>query len=403
MQKIKDNYKYTLSACYIGYVTQAIVNNFAPLLFVCFNREFNISLDKIALIVSLNFTVQLIVDFLSAHIIDKIGYRKMIVSAHIFCALGLAGFGIFPFIMPSHYMGILTATVINAVGGGLIEVLVSPIAQACPVDSKSSAMSLLHSFYCWGHIFVVVVSTVFFRFAGVSMWRWLALVWAIIPIINSVLFSKVNIYPLIAEDESGMKVSELFKSGTFWLLLILMVCAGASEQSVSQWVSAFAEDELGVSKSIGDLAGPCSFALFMGLSRVISSAITKKIDLKKIMLFCAALCCVSYIMASLGQNAVISLIGCSLCGFAVGIMWPGTFSLAAELLPKGSTAMFALLALGGDLGCGLGPYVVGIVSDSHGDSIKTGILYSIVFPALLFILLISTILKKSQEAKKGLS
>ena len=397
MQKIKDNYKYTLSACYIGYVTQAIVNNFAPLLFVCFNREFNISLDKIALIVTLNFTVQLIVDFLSAHIIDKIGYRKMIVSAHIFCALGLAGFGIFPFIMPSYYMGILTATVINAIGGGLIEVLISPIAQACPVDSKSSAMSLLHSFYCWGHIFVVVISTVFFRFAGVSMWRWLALAWAIIPIINSVLFSKVNIYPLIAEDESGMKISELFKSGTFWLLLILMVCAGASEQSVSQWVSAFAEDELGVSKAIGDLAGPCSFALFMGLSRVISSAVTKKIDLKKIMLFCAALCCVSYIMASLGQNAVVSLIGCSLCGFAVGIMWPGTFSLAAELLPKGSTAMFALLALGGDLGCGLGPYVVGIVSDSHGDSIRTGILYSIVFPALLFLLLISTILKKSTK------
>ena len=203
MQKIKDNYKYTLSACYIGYITQAIVNNFAPLLFVCFNREFNISFDKIALIVSLNFTVQLIVDFLSAHIIDKIGYRKMIVSAHVFCALGLAGFGIFPFIMPSHYAGILIATVINAVGGGLIEVLVSPIAQACPVDSKSSAMSLLHSFYCWGHIFVVVVSTVFFRFAGVSMWRWLALVWAVIPLLNSVLFSKVNIYPLIAEDESG--------------------------------------------------------------------------------------------------------------------------------------------------------------------------------------------------------
>ncbi|MGN1478511.1 MAG: MFS transporter [Acutalibacteraceae bacterium] len=397
MQKIKDNYKYTLSACYIGYVTQAIVNNFAPLLFVCFNREFNISFDKIALIVSLNFTVQLIVDFLSAHIIDKIGYRKMIVSAHVFCALGLAGFGIFPFIMPSHYIGILAATVINAIGGGLIEVLVSPIAQACPVDSKSSAMSLLHSFYCWGHIFVVVVSTVFFRFAGVSMWRWLALVWAVIPLLNSVLFSKVNIYPLIAEDESGMKVRELFKSGTFWLLLILMVCAGASEQSVSQWVSAFAEDELGVSKSIGDLAGPCSFALFMGLSRVISSAATKKIDLKKIMLFCAALCCASYLMASLGQNAVVSLIGCSLCGFAVGIMWPGTFSLAAELLPKGSTAMFALLALGGDLGCGLGPYVVGVVSDSHGDSIKTGILYSIVFPVLLVLLLISTLLKKSPK------
>ena len=397
MQKIKDNYKYTLSACYIGYVTQAIVNNFAPLLFVCFNREFNISFDKIALIVSLNFTVQLIVDFLSAHIIDKIGYRKMIVSAHVFCALGLAGFGIFPFIMPSHYIGILTATVINAIGGGLIEVLISPIAQACPVDSKSSAMSLLHSFYCWGHIFVVVVSTVFFRFAGVSMWRWLALVWAVIPLLNSVLFSKVNIYPLIAEDESGMKVRELFKSGTFWLLLILMVCAGASEQSVSQWVSAFAEDELGVSKSIGDLAGPCSFALFMGLSRVISSAATKKIDLKKIMLFCAALCCASYLMASLGQNAVVSLIGCSLCGFAVGIMWPGTFSLAAELLPKGSTAMFALLALGGDLGCGLGPYVVGVVSDSHGDSIKTGILYSIVFPVLLILLLMSTLLKKSPK------
>lgn len=388
MSKIKNNYKATVSACYIGYITQAIVNNFAPLLFVTFNKEFGVSLDKIASIVSINFGIQLIVDLLSAKIVDKIGYRKMIVAAHIFSAAGLAGLGFFPYIVPSHYVGILIATAFSAIGGGLIEVLISPIVQACPVDAKSSAMSLLHSFYCWGHIFVVLLSTGFFALSGVASWRYLAYIWAIIPILNTMLFSRVTIYPLMAENEKGMTIKELFKSGTFWALSILMTCSGASEQGISQWASAFAEEGLGVSKAVGDLAGPCAFALFMGLARVLHSKIDKKIDLQKFMIFSSLLCICAYLLASLGQNAIISLIGCGLCGFSVGVMWPGTFSIAARACPAGGTALFALLALAGDLGCALAPYTVGLSSSLQGDDLKKGILTAVIFPTILVLTLI---------------
>lgn len=388
MSRIKNNYKATVSACYIGYITQAIVNNFAPLLFVTFNKEFGVSLDKIASIVSINFGIQLIVDLLSAKIVDKIGYRKMIVAAHIFSAAGLAGLGFFPYIVPSHYVGILIATAFSAIGGGLIEVLISPIVQACPVDAKSSAMSLLHSFYCWGHIFVVLLSTGFFAVSGVASWRYLAYIWAIIPILNAMLFSRVTIYPLMAENEKGMTIKELFKSGTFWALSILMTCSGASEQGISQWASAFAEEGLGVSKAVGDLAGPCAFALFMGLARVLHSKIDKKIDLQKFMIFSSLLCICAYLLASLGQNAIISLIGCGLCGFSVGVMWPGTFSIAARACPAGGTALFALLALAGDLGCALAPYTVGLSSSLQGDDLKKGILTAVIFPTILVLTLI---------------
>lgn len=388
MSRIKNNYKATVSACYIGYITQAIVNNFAPLLFVTFNKEFGVSLDKIASIVSINFGIQLIVDLLSAKIVDKIGYRKMIVAAHIFSAAGLAGLGFFPYIVPSHYVGILIATAFSAIGGGLIEVLISPIVQACPVDAKSSAMSLLHSFYCWGHIFVVLLSTGFFAVSGVASWRYLAYIWAIIPILNAMLFSRVTIYPLMAENEKGMTIKELFKSGTFWALSILMTCSGASEQGISQWASAFAEEGLGVSKAVGDLAGPCAFALFMGLARVLHSKIDKKIDLQKFMIFSSLLCICAYLLASLGQNAIISLIGCGLCGFSVGVMWPGTFSIAAKACPAGGTALFALLALAGDLGCALAPYTVGLSSSLQGDDLKKGILTAVIFPTTLVLTLI---------------
>lgn len=388
MSKIMNNYKATVSACYIGYITQAIVNNFAPLLFVTFNKEFGVSLDKIASVVSINFGIQLIVDLLSAKIVDKIGYRKIIITAHIFSAAGLAGLGFFPYAVPSHYLGILIATALSAIGGGLIEVLISPIVQACPVDAKSSAMSLLHSFYCWGHIFVVLMSTAFFAAFNVSSWRYLAYVWAIIPIANALLFSRVTIYPLMNEDEKGMTLKELFKSGTFWVLMILMTCAGASEQGISQWASAFAEDGLGVSKAVGDLAGPCAFALFMGLARVLHSKIDDKVDLQKFMIFSSILCICAYLLASLGQNAVISLIGCGLCGFSVGVMWPGTFSIAAKSCPAGGTAMFALLALAGDLGCALAPYTVGLSSSIQGDDLKKGILTAVIFPIILVLTLI---------------
>jgi MFS family permease len=384
---LKNNWRYTMIACFAGYVTQAIVNNFAPLLFLTFRKEWNISLDRITLLVTINFAVQLLVDFLSAKFIDKIGYRTSIVAAHIFAAAGLAGIGFLPGLFPDPYTGLLLAVILYAIGGGIIEVLISPIVEACPTEQKSAAMSLLHSFYCWGHVSVVIVSTVFFALAGIGNWKILACVWAILPLANAALFTQVPVAALV-EEGNGMTMKELLKSGAFWVLALLMVCAGASEQGMSQWSSAFAESGLHVSKTIGDLSGPCFFAAMMGLSRVIYSGFSERIDLRRFMGASCVLCVAAYLLAAFAPHPALSLLGCGLCGLSVGILWPGTFSVAAASCPRGGTVMFALLALAGDLGCSGGPTLVGFVSNAAGGNLKTGLLSAIAFPIALIALII---------------
>ena len=376
-----------MTACFAGYVTQAIVNNFAPLLFLTFRKEWSISLDRITLLVTINFAVQLLVDFLSAKFIDKIGYRTSVVAAHIFAAVGLAGLGFLPPLFPDPYTGLLLAVILYAIGGGIIEVLISPIVEACPTEQKSAAMSLLHSFYCWGHVSVVVVSTAFFAVAGIGNWKILACIWAILPLANAALFTQVPVAALV-EEGNGMTMKELLKSGAFWVLALLMVCAGASEQGMSQWSSAFAESGLHVSKTIGDLAGPCFFAAMMGLARVIYSGFSERIDLRRFMGASCVLCVASYLLAAFAPHPALSLLGCGLCGFSVGILWPGTFSVAAASCPRGGTVMFALLALAGDLGCSGGPTLVGFVSNAAGGNLKTGLLSAIAFPIALIALIL---------------
>ncbi|PHV70251.1 MFS transporter [Sporanaerobium hydrogeniformans] len=381
------NYTHTLVASFIGYITQAIINNFIPLLFLTFQSNYAIPLNKITLLVTINFGIQLLVDLLAAHYVDKIGYRTAIVGAHVFAAAGLAGLGIFPEIFAEPYIGILCAIVLYAIGGGIIEVLVSPIVEACPTNKKSAAMSLLHSFYCWGHMLVVIVSTLFFIGFGIENWRILAFVWAIIPLFNAIYFSQVPINTLHEEGES-FSIKQLFSGKIFWIFVILMVCAGASEQAMSQWASAFAEVGLQVSKTVGDLAGPCLFAALMGISRVFYSRFSERMDLEHFMLGSGILCIFSYLLAVFSTHPLLGLIGCGLCGLSVGILWPGTFSLASEKCPRGGTAMFAFFALAGDFGCSAGPTVVGMVSNAMNGKLKAGLLAAIIFPILLIIGLI---------------
>lgn len=384
MRNIRDDYRHTIAASYIGYITQAIVNNFAPLLFLTFHNVYGIPLGKIGLLVTVNFVTQLLVDFISAKYVDRIGYRTAIVAAHVFAAAGLIGLGILPDLMPTPYIGICMAVVVYAIGGGLIEVLISPIVEACPTEGKSAAMSLLHSFYCWGSVLVVVVSTILFSVFGVDAWRKIACLWAIIPLVNAFYFSKVPIAALVENGES-MTIGMLFRSKLFWIFALLMVCSGASELSMSQWASAFAESGLHVSKTVGDLAGPCFFAVLMGTARVFHAKFAEKLELSRYLAVCAVVCIGSYLLASLSPNALLALLGCGICGFSVGAMWPGTFSLASEKCPKGGTAMFALLALAGDTGCSLGPTVVGFVSAACEDNLKKGLLSAILFPVLLLV------------------
>ena len=372
-------------ACFIGYIVQAIVNNFVPLLFVMFQNSYDIPLSQITLLITLNFAVQLVIDMLSAFFIDRIGYRASVIIAHICSEAGLILLTVLPDITPDPFAGILASVFVYAIGGGLIEVIISPIIEACPTDNKEKAMSLLHSFYCWGHMGVVLLSTAFFAVFGIENWRALALIWAAVPIVNTVIFAGAPIFTLGGGDGRGLSLGRLFSEKIFWVMMLMMVCAGASEQAVSQWASAFAEQGLGVSKTIGDLAGPMSFALLMGISRLIYGKYGDRIDLDKFMAFSSALCVASYLCIVFVPVPAVGLAGCAVCGFSVGILWPGTYSRASAMIKDGGTAMFAMLALAGDVGCSGGPALAGFVSDAFGGDLKKGILAAVIFPILMLL------------------
>ena len=384
LQSIRKSYEHTIYASYIGYITQAIVNNFVPLLFLTFATDYQLSLDRITLLTTANFLVQLAVDLLSAKVIDHIGYRVSIIFAHFCAGAGLVGLAVFPALFGNAYAGIMAAVVLYAIGGGVIEVLISPIVEACPTRKKEAAMSLLHSFYCWGHLAVVLLSTLFFHVCGIENWRVLACIWAIVPFLNILYFALVPIYPIVSEHEK-LPFGTLLRQKAFWLIVVLMICAGASEQAMSQWASAFAESALSVSKTVGALAGPCAFALCMGTARALYGKYSDYIPLKKMMMGSAVLCIACYLIAVFAKNPVFGLIGCALCGFSVGIFWPGTFSIAASAIPGGGTAMYALMALAGDFGCSSGPTVVGMVANASGDNLKSGLLIAMVFPVVMLL------------------
>ncbi|MCH5316033.1 MAG: MFS transporter [Eubacterium sp.] len=394
------NYNKTIYACFIGYIVQAVVNNFVPLLFLTFEKGLSIPLSKITLLVTVNFAVQLLVDLLSARYVDKLGYRKSIVLAHIFCAAGLIFLTILPAVIGDAFAGILISVIIYAIGGGIIEVLISPIVESCPTDNKEKTMSILHSFYCWGHMAVVLISTVFFKVFGIDNWRILAVIWASLPLANAIIFIFVPIAPLLKEDEKSMSLKELFSKKLFWVLFVMMLCAGASEQAVSQWASTFAELGLGVSKAIGDLAGPMSFAVMMGISRAVYGKWGDRIKLDSFMVVSAVICVISYLCISLFKSPAVCLIGCGICGLSVGIMWPGSISKASSAIRTGGTAMFALLALAGDVGCSVGPSIVGFISGAFNDNLKLGILSAIGFPLLftIGIIVCNKIIKNRKKA-----
>ena len=393
-----DNpYRKTLLACYLGFVTQAIAANFAPLLFLKFHSDYGIPLGQIALISTVFFLTQLIMDVLCAKFVDRIGYRVCVVASSLCFSAGLAGLAFLPELFPSPFAGILTSVVIYAVGSGLLEVLGSPIVEACPFEHKESVMSLLHSFYCWGAVGVVVVSTAFFAVFGIERWKWLACLWALLPLYNTYNFATCPIEPLV-EEGKGMGIRGLLKVPVFWLAIVLMVCAGASELTMAQWASAYAESAIGLSKTMGDLTGPCLFAAAMGISRVLYGKYGERIALTGFMLGSGLLCLACYLMASLSGNPAIGLIGCIACGFSVGILWPGTISISSGRMPYGGTAMFALLAMAGDLGGAFGPSLAGAVSQRFGDNLQKGMLAGSVFP---LVLVVCVLLLRLAQPEKG--
>ena len=396
--KKQKNYKKTLLACYLGFVTQAISANFTPLLFLTFIGIYGITLETIALIPMVFYLTQLLVDLAATKFADKIGYRNCVVASQVLSAAGLVLMAILPEILPLPFIGILISVVLYAMGSGLIEVLVSPIVEACPFENKEGAMSLLHSFYCWGAMGVILGSTLFFAIFGVEHWKILTILWALVPLYNTFNFINCPIERLV-EDGESMGIRKLLKTPIFWLMILLMICSGASEASMAQWASAFTESALGVSKTVGDLAGPCLFAMFMGISRVLNGKFSEKLDLTKVMLVCGMMCAGCYLLASLSVIPILGLAGCALCGMTVGIMWPGSISISSQNCPKGGTAMFAFLALAGDLGAMVSPTMVGSISEMAGGNLKTGLLVATVFPMILVVGLL--ILKKNERKERS--
>lgn len=394
----QKNYKKTLIACYLGFVTQAISANFTPLLFLTFKSTYGIGFEKLALIPLTFYLTQLLIDLAATKFVDKIGYRICVVSSQVLSAAGLVLMAVLPELLPVPFLGILIAVVLYAMGSGLIEVLVSPIVEACPFENKAGMMSLLHSFYCWGAVGVILGSTLFFTVFGVANWKILTLIWAAVPLYNAFNFITCPIERLTEDDES-MRTGQLLRLPLFWLLILLMVCSGASEASMAQWASAFTESAMGVSKTVGDLAGPCLFAVFMGISRVIYGKMSEKLNLVRTMTVCGLLCVVCYLTASLASLPIIGLAGCAICGIAVGIMWPGSISISSQKCPRGGTAMFAFLALAGDLGATVSPAMVGSVSNIVGGNLKIGLLAATAFP-LILILVLLVLNRKFSRLKK---
>ncbi len=391
MTKTK-NYKKTLIACYLGFITQAISANFAPLLFLMFKDTYGISFEMIALVPMIFYLTQLLVDLVAVKFADIIGYRTCVVASQVVSAVGLLLMAFMPDILPNPFVGILISVVLYAIGSGLIEVLLSPIVEACPFENKAGVMSLLHSFYCWGAVGVILGSTLFFAIFGMAYWQILTIIWAVVPLLNIFNFLSCPIERLV-EDGEGLRIGQLLRLPLFLLMIVLMICVGASEATMTQWASAFTESALGVSKTVGDLASPCLFAVFMGLSRMFYGKKSEKLDLTKVMLWCGLLCVVCYLLAALSPIPIIGLIGCALCGLSVGIMWPGTISISSQKCPKGGTAMFAFLALAGDLGAAVGPTMVGGIADAVGGDLKTGLLFATLFPIVMIIGLILLIKK----------
>ena len=383
----QKNYKKTLIACYLGFVTQSISANFAPLLFLTFISTYGITLEKIAMIPMVFYLTQLLIDLAATKFADRVGYRTCVVASQVLSAVGLVLMTILPEVLPVPFIGILISVVFYAMGSGLSEVLVSPIVEVCPFENKEGMMSLLHSFYCWGAMGVILGSTLFFTIFGIENWKILTFIWALVPLYNTFNFINCPIERLL-ENGKSMGISKLLKTPIFWLMIILMVCSGASETTMAQWASAFTESAIGVSKTVGDLAGPCLFAMFMGISRILYGKFSEKLDLVKVMLICGIMCAGCYLLASLSSLPILGLAGCGICGLAVGIMWPGSISISSQKCPRGGTAMFAFLALAGDFGATVSPAMVGGLSEMAGGNLKTGLLVATIFPVILVVGLI---------------
>lgn len=399
LQMKQLTYKHTTLACYIGYITQAIGINFMPILFTIFKEEFSLSYSELGSLVVINFVTQILTDIFSTKYVDRLGFRRTSIPCQLLCFLGLMLLCILPSVMANSFLALAIATIVYAVGGGMVEVIISPIIDSMPSDDSTGAMSLLHSFYCWGQLGIVLLTTLAIKLCGNDVWRPLALILSLIPLINMLLFIKVPLPE--TENETRTPIKALISNKAFLAAMILMVGAGAAEQVIAQWSSLFAQTGLGVDKTLGDILGPSLFAVFMIIGRTYFGVMGERLDLRRSLLYSSVLCIFCYIVTALSASPLLALAGCALTGLSVSLMWPGMLSLASSKFPHGGAAMFGVLAIFGDLGCSIGPMLTGFISDfaqklpvlseisqtsfltAEQISLKAGIFSGIIFPVIM--------------------
>ncbi len=382
MDAVTKKYFPTKLAGYVGFVVQAIVNNFLPILFIVFQNVYNLSYEKLGRLILFNFATQMFIDLITPKIIAKIGYRKAASLSQGAAAAGLILLGTLPSLMNNTYLAIIISIIIYATGSGLMEVILSPMIEMLPTGNKSGNMAVLHSFYCWGQAFTVLVTTGLVFLFGFKQWYFIPAIWAIIPFLNMFSFLRVPIVQP-SPDEKMSTFSELVKKPLFLVYMVMMFCAGASEIAMAEWASIFAQNALGVSKAIGDITGPCAFALFMGTGRVVYAKLSKKVSFTKMLVILNIFCFVCYMVVAVCKIPIIALIFCAVCGFTVSISWPGIYSAGARTFTTGGAVMFSVFAMCGDTGCALGPWLIGVLADKF--SLNVGFAAASVFPLVMVI------------------
>lgn len=363
-----EHYRLTTISCFVGIFAQAVIINLAALLFMPLMRLHGLTYVQLGTLVAVNFSVQVGSDLVFSGLIDRIGFRRLVLPACLVGSLGLFLFALAPVLLPGRvFAGLLAATAVYSAAGGLLEVLLSPIVNAIPNEEKGAAMSLLHSFYAWGQMATIILTTLFLFLVGERHWQWMVGFWALLPLANFLLFLKAPFPPSVPE-EHRLNMGDLILK-PFCLLAFAAIFFGASaEVLMNQWTSAFMERALLLPKLTGDLFGMCGFALMLGLGRAWHGKYGARFDISKALVAMSALAVLCYLVVALAPGSWPGLLACMVCGFATSLLWPGTLIVASERYPLAGAWMFALLAAAGDVGAGLGPWFTGWVVDHAIDT-----------------------------------
>ena len=382
-----QNYKITKYTCYLFYVLQGTLLNLTPLLFVPLMEQYGLSYMKLGALASVNFATQLIVDIVLSKLTDKHRYR---ISLRLSASAAFIGYMIFawaPGRLGDPYTWLLIGTVVYSIGAGLMEITISPLIHALPDKAKGKSMAILHSFYAWGVVLTVIVSTSVLAIIGRDKWNFIVTGWLIVPVIGFILSCIMPVpKPESGENERTAGSFRILIKPAFILFLAMIFFGSCAEAVMTQWSSAFLERAVGLDKLIGDIAGMSMFALMLGLCRMASAALDKKISLSTYMMLGTIGAVICYIIVSVSNVAAVSLIFCALTGFMVGMLWPGTLVLAADAFPKAGAWLFAYLAVAGDLGGVFGPWITGAIADRSG--LNAGLGAAAIFPVIGLICMI---------------